>query len=82
MLGCCSRATASASTRKRARSCGAGVGAGQDHLEGDEAVRADLPGLVDDAHAAAAQLAQDLIAWRGRGVRPFRRDVGARASGV
>ena len=32
--------------------------AGQDHLEGDEAVEPDLPGLVDDAHAAAAQLAQ------------------------
>ena len=51
MLGCCSRATASASARKRPASA-AGVGAGQDHLEGDDAVERDLPGLVDDAHAA------------------------------
>ena len=41
---------------------GPGVLAGQDHLEGDEAVEPDLPGLVDDAHAAAAQLAEDLVA--------------------
>ena len=36
--------------------------AGQDHLQGDEAVEPDLAGLVDDAHAAAAQLAEDLVA--------------------
>ena len=62
MLGCCKRATASASVRKRASSVGAGVAAGQDHLEGDDAVEPELAGLVDDAHAAAAQLAQDLVA--------------------
>ena len=44
---------------------GAGMGAGQDHLQGAGAVQADLPGLVDDAHAAAAQLAQDLVAGDG-----------------
>ena len=46
---------------------GAGVRAGQDHLQGDGAVEPDLAGLVDDAHAAAAQLAQDLVAGE-RGV--------------
>ncbi len=35
---------------------------GQDHLQGDGAVEPDLSGLVDDAHAAAAQLALDLVA--------------------
>ena len=38
--------------------------AGQDHLERDQPVEADLPGLVDDAHAAAPQFAQDLVAGR------------------
>ena len=33
-----------------------GQDAGLDHLEGDGPVEADLAGLVDDAHAAAAQL--------------------------
>ena len=41
---------------------GAGVLAGQDHLQGDGAVESDLAGLVDDAHAAAAEFAQDLVA--------------------
>jgi hypothetical protein len=31
------------------------VSAGQDHLESDDAVGLDLPGFVDDAHAAAAK---------------------------
>ena len=44
---------------------GAGVRAGQDHLQGDDAVEPDLAGLVDDAHAAAAQLAHDLVAGDG-----------------
>ena len=39
--------------------------AGQDHLEGDEALEADLPGLVDDPHAAAAEDLQDLVARHG-----------------
>ena len=34
---------------------------GQDHLQGHEAVEAHLPGLVDDAHAAAGDLAEDLV---------------------
>ena len=44
---------------------GAGMGPGQDHLERAGTVQADLPGPVDDAHAAAAQLAQDLVAGDG-----------------
>jgi hypothetical protein len=53
--------------------CLAGVCPRQDHLEGHDAVQLDLPGLVDDAHAAAAQLTQNLVArrrcpgWEGRG---------------
>ena len=35
--------------------------AGEDHLERDGPVEADLPGLVDDAHAAAGDLADDLV---------------------
>ena len=35
---------------------------GADHLEGDGALREVLRGLVDDAHAAAAQLADDRVA--------------------
>ena len=38
-----------------------GQHAGLDHLEGDGPVEADLPGLVDDAHAAAAQLFLNLV---------------------
>jgi hypothetical protein len=32
-----------------------GVCAGEQHFEGDEAVQAQVPGLVDDAHAPAAE---------------------------
>ena len=32
----------------------------------DDAAEPQLPGLVDDAHAAAAQLAQDLVARNDR----------------
>ena len=63
---------------------GVGMGTGQDHLEGARAVEADLPGPVDDAHAAAAQLAQDLVALDDRD-RPLsrsrRRRVGRRIAG-
>ena len=34
---------------------------GQDHLQGHEPIEPDLPGLVDDTHAAAAELAEDLV---------------------
>ncbi len=49
---------------------GPGIFAGQYHLQGDEAVERQLPRLVDDAHAAPAQLLEDLIAgYLGRGGR-------------
>ena len=46
-----------------------GVSAGQDHLEGARPVQADMARLVDDPHAAAAQLAADLVT-RHRGHDP------------
>ena len=42
--------------------CWAGVLDGADHLQRHDAVGLELPGLVNDRHAAAAQLAQDLVA--------------------
>ena len=53
-------ATASASFWNR-RSRRVGEGPGPDHLQGDWAIQADLPRLVDDPHAAAAELAADLV---------------------
>src|SRR5207237_2812824 len=47
-----------------------GQGAVADQLERDRPPRSDLPGLVDDAHPAAADLLQDLVA---RDARPVRR---------
>ena len=44
-----------------------GMGTRQDHLQDAGAFQEDLPGAVDDAHAAAAQLAQDLVAVDGGG---------------
>src|SRR2546430_2246818 len=49
---------------------------GQDHLQRDQAAGTDLAGLVDDAHAAAAQLRQDLVT--GRAVRPPAPPIGGR----
>ena len=49
----------------------AGVDARQHHLQGDHALEAEVPGLVDDAHAAAPQLPQDLVT-RHRGQDPAR----------
>src|SRR5262249_35153726 len=40
----------------------AGMRPGQDHLQRDHAVQGQVPRLVDDAHAAAAQLAEHLVA--------------------
>ncbi len=69
-----------------------GVRPGEDHLQGDDAVQAPLPGLVDDAHAAAAQLLQNVVSFdrrkaaggdgscqgvAQRRVRPRRQDRGA-----
>jgi hypothetical protein len=44
-----------------------GVGAVQDHLQRHDAVELYLPGPVDDAHAAAAQFAQDLVTGKVHG---------------
>ena len=67
--------------RGSGRRRGVGVGAGQDHLQGAGAVQADLPGPVDDAHAAAAELALDQVAGdrRRRALERVRgRPVGVR----
>src|SRR5262249_21123181 len=66
---------------------GGGEGPGQDDLQGDGAVEPGLPGLVDDAHAAAAQLFEDDGAGeegqvgrrRGRGGNPAEADRGRTA---
>ncbi len=41
---------------------GAGVVAGQNHLEGDDAIQLRLLGPVDDAHASAAEFTENLEA--------------------
>ena len=75
MCGWSRLATASASAWKRCTSASEASRAGQDHLEGDEAVEADLPGLVDDAHAAAGDLLQHFVVAE---VAQPRRGVGGR----
>ena len=35
--------------------------AGQDHFQGDQPLELDLPGLVDNAHASACNLLQQLV---------------------
>ena len=50
----------------------AGLDPGQDHLQRHGAIETELPGLVDDAHAAAAEHPQDLVAGDlGQGLRPL-----------
>jgi hypothetical protein len=48
----------------------ADVGSGQDHLHRHRALQGELPGLIDDAHAAAAQLPQHFVAGHGRQFGP------------
>ena len=38
---------------------------GQDHLQRDQALQPAVPRLVDDAHAAAAELFQDVVTRHG-----------------
>ena len=65
--GCCSRATASASARKRARSLGVAAAPARIIFRATDPVAAGrCAGLVDDAHAAAAELAEDLVPRRAR----------------
>ena len=63
---------------------GRGIGAGQDHFQGAGAVEPGLAGLVNDAHAAAAQLARDLVAGDdgGRAAAPLRRGFVGAGGGV
>ncbi len=49
-----------------------GVRPGQDHLQRDQAIQPDVPGLVNDAHAASADLRDDLVARHGQPGRPRR----------
>ncbi len=53
------------------------VGAGENHLERDQAVEGQLPRLVDDAHAAAADLFEDRVAGND-GQRQWRVGLAAR----
>ena len=75
MFGCRSLATASASTWNRAGLVGAGVPA-PDHLEGDQPVELRLPRLVDDPHAAPAQLVEQLVPREPVRAPPARRPRG------
>ena len=61
MLGWRSRATASASIRNRSRSSDCACLPLEDHLQGDEPVQRTVPGLVDDAHAAAPENIEQLV---------------------
>ena len=72
MLGCRSRATASASTRKRDEVVGPRLAAAADHLQGDQAVQPEVPRLVDDPHAPFAQPLEDVVAGDGWPVRGSR----------
>ena len=60
MFGWLSRASARASRANRSAKAGSAADLGRQDLEGDEAVEARLPGLVDRAHAALAEQFQDL----------------------
>ena len=46
-----------------------GMRPGQDHLERDQPIQSNVPGLVDDAHPAAADLGDDHVSRHGR-LRP------------
>ena len=66
---------------KAGQGIGAGVPSGEHHLEGDEPVELLLPRLVDDPHAAAAKLAENLIA-ADMGHRPPGRGIDRRADRI
>ena len=61
MLVWCSFAAALASRSKRLLGPGVQPELLRQHLEGDVPAQRDLLGLVDDAHAAAADLADDAV---------------------
>ena len=75
MFGCCKRAIASASVRKRARSASPAWPPARIIFRATRRLELVLPGLVDNAHAAAAQFPADVVAWhhdRPRGRSPAR----------
>ena len=79
MLGWSSRATASASFWNRRTSSADGNRRGPDHLQGHRAIQAELPGLVDDPHAAFAQDPQQLVVAEVSDARPLRQAGAGRA---
>jgi len=56
----------------------AGMAARQDHLQRDDAIQLEVPRLVDDTHAALAELAQDLVAGHLARRATAARDAGRR----
>ena len=46
--------------------CIAGMRTGEDHLQGHETIELDVPCLVDDTHAAAAEHAEYLVVFHAR----------------
>ena len=65
MFGWRRPAVASASVLKRCKSAAVGSEPGRSILRATIAVEAFLPHAVDDAHAAAAQLGDDLVIAEG-----------------
>ena len=63
MLGCAREAIASASIRNLANSEKDGSPSAEDHLHGDEAIVPEILSLVNDAHPATSQFAENLVAW-------------------
>ena len=61
MLGCCRLAAASASRKKRCDLFRPGQGAGPDHFQSHVPFQIRLPGLPDDAHAAAGDLLEEFV---------------------
>ena len=62
-------------TETRRRSASPARSPGQDHLQGDRPIQADLPGLVDDPHAAAGDLRQQFVVAERLHGRQCRRPV-------
>ena len=65
MFGCCKLAAAAASARNRCASSVARLVAEQEHLHRDDAAKAHLPRLVDDAHAAAGDFFEQFVVAEG-----------------